>query len=49
MTTIYDGDPTELIEELAKELKKIGDITPPLWASFVKTGTHKERPPARQD
>lgn len=47
--TIYDVDPTELIEELAKELKKVGSIQPPKWASFVKTGAHKERPPARED
>lgn len=47
--TIYDIDPTELIDEVAKELQKIEEITPPEWASFVKTGANKERPPARQD
>lgn len=47
--TIYDIDPTELIERLAKELKKTESINPPKWASFVKTGAHKERPPARED
>lgn len=47
--TIYDVDPTELIEELAKELQKIEEIKPPKWAGFVKTGAHKERPPARED
>ncbi|RME53356.1 30S ribosomal protein S19e [Candidatus Woesearchaeota archaeon] len=36
-----------LIEATAKKLKK--DITPPSWASFVKTGAHKERPPAHPD
>ncbi len=47
--TIYNVDPTELIEELAKELKKAESIKPPEWASFVKTGASRERPPARED
>ena len=47
--TIYDVDATELIEEVAKELKNIESIKPPEWAVFVKTGVHKERPPARAD
>lgn len=46
---MYDIDATELIEELAKELSKIEAISPPAWASFVKTGASKERPPVRQD
>ena len=45
MTTAYDADPQELILKAAEELKKIPDIKPPLWAPFVKTGMHKERPP----
>jgi len=47
--TIYDVDPTELIEEVAKELQKIELIKPPEWAAYVKTGASKERPPARAD
>jgi len=47
--TIYDVEPTDFIEELAKELIKIESIEPPEWAPFVKTGAHKERPPARED
>jgi len=47
--TIYDVDPTELIDEIAKELQKIEEIKPPEWASFVKTGANRERPPARKD
>jgi len=47
--TIYDVDATELIEQIAKELQNIESLNPPEWAHFVKTGTHKERPPARQD
>ena len=49
MATIYDIDPTELIEEAAKELQKIDSVKPPIWATFVKTGHSKERPPARND
>ena len=47
--TMYDVDATELIEEVAKELKKIESVKPPEWAIFVKTGVNKERPPVRED
>ncbi|MFH1324045.1 MAG: 30S ribosomal protein S19e [Nanoarchaeota archaeon] len=47
--TMYDVDATELIEELAKELKKIESVKPPQWAIFVKTGVNKERPPVREN
>lgn len=49
MATIYDVKTDELIEKTAEELKKINEIKPPLWADFVKTGVHKERPPVRKD
>ncbi|MBI2650742.1 30S ribosomal protein S19e [Candidatus Woesearchaeota archaeon] len=49
MTTMYDVDPQGLISETAEELKKIPEIKAPLWASFAKTGMHKERPPANED
>lgn len=49
MTTIYDVDAQELIVKTAEELKKLPEIKPPDWATFVKTGMHKERPPARDD
>lgn len=49
MVTINNVDASELVEKTAEELKKIEDIKPPLWASFVKTGAHKERPPANKD
>lgn len=42
-------DANQLIELLAKELHSIPQIKPPAWAPFVKTGAHKERPPARND
>ena len=49
MPTAYDADPSELIEKASEELKKIEAIKPPVWAAFVKTGMHKERPPVKND
>src|SRR3989338_1005223 len=49
MASVYDCDPSELIEKAAEELKKINNIKAPQWASFAKTGMHKERPPMRND
>ena len=49
MTNIFDVPPNDLIEEAAKQLQKNEHIKPPEWAAYVKTGAHKERPPARDD
>lgn len=49
MATVYDVDASELIKNIAEELKKIDAIKPPVWAPFVKTGVHKERPPVDRD
>ena len=49
MPTVYDVYPNELIEKTAEQLKKIPEIKAPEWAIFVKTGIHKERPPADSD
>ena len=46
MGTIYNCDPSELIEKAAEELKKLEPIKEPDWAPFVKTGVHKEIPPS---
>lgn len=46
---MYDVNPQELILKTAEELKKIPEIKPPVWAAFVKTGMHKERPPVNDD
>ena len=45
----YHIDPRLLNRELAKELKERKIITPPSWVAFVKTGSHRERPPAERD
>jgi len=49
MAIIFKVEPTELIEKTAQELKKIKEIAPPEWASYVKTGMSKERPPVSDD
>jgi len=49
MATIYEVDPTELIEKAAVELAKNENVNAPEWAGFVKTGRHKERAPSRND
>ena len=49
MTTMYDVESQELILKAAEELKKIPDVKPPVWAPYVKTGMHKQRPPVSAD
>lgn len=49
MVKVYDVPADKLIEELAQHLKRVPEIEPPTWASFVKTGSHADRPPQRQD
>lgn len=41
---LYDVPQDQLIEKTADELKKL--VHMPSWAPFVKTGHHKDRPPA---
>ncbi|MBW2971013.1 30S ribosomal protein S19e [Candidatus Woesearchaeota archaeon] len=49
MVSVYDVDAGELIEKVAAELKSQSLVKPPEWASFAKTGMHKERQPESQD
>lgn len=49
MVTVYDVRPADLISKVSGELKKKNEIKMPEWARFVKTGTHKERPPEQPD
>jgi len=46
---INDVAPEQLIKRVAEELKKETLIQPPEWATFVKTGVHKERQPTQDD
>ncbi|MCG2718100.1 MAG: 30S ribosomal protein S19e [Nanoarchaeota archaeon] len=43
--SIFDVDINKLLEKVAEEMKKIEAIKKPDWATFVKTGPGKERPP----
>ena len=49
MVSIYDVEARKLIDAAAAELKKMPELAPPEWASYVKTGVHNERPPAEKD
>ena len=49
MTTVYDVPADHIIRRAAEELKKRKEIVPPTWATFAKTGVHKELPPEDPD
>ena len=49
MTTYNDVPADLLIGVLAEKMHSYDKISPPEWASQVKTGTHRERPPVQQD
>lgn len=49
MTTVYDVPADLLIKRTAEKLKGITEISPPEWASYTKTGRHRERPPVEKD
>ncbi len=49
MTTVYDVNPHDLLTRLKEELKEIGELDPPVWSKYVKTGSHRERPPVQED
>lgn len=50
MPTVYDVQADIFIKRLAMYLKeKFPELTPPPWAQFVKTSSHKERPPQNPD
>lgn len=46
---IVDVPADFLIKTLKDELKEIEIVDPPSWSNFVKTGTHKEKPPMQDD
>ncbi|MCS7125811.1 MAG: 30S ribosomal protein S19e [Aigarchaeota archaeon] len=49
VSPVLSVDAWRLIEKVANYLKENKIIEPPLWAIFVKTGVHKERPPENID
>ena len=38
-----------VIASAAERMKGMSEFRPPEWAGFVKTGTHKQRPPEQKD
>ena len=48
MAKVYDV-PADIFVNRLSEILKNEDITVPEWASFVKTGTHAEKPPQNPD
>ena len=49
MVSVKEVPSQELIERAAAELQKINEIKPPEWATYAKTGVHKERPPVQEN
>ncbi|NPV50048.1 MAG: 30S ribosomal protein S19e [Candidatus Methanofastidiosum sp.] len=49
MTTVYDVPADMLIDGVKEELKNDKNITPPQWATFVKTGSSREKVPDQND
>ncbi len=49
MAKFLEVNPNELVEKVASELSKESDIKAPVWAVFVKTGKHKQRPPVKEN
>ncbi len=49
MVSALDVPPKLLVDRVSEKLKTQGNIKPPLWAGFVKTGAHAERKPQNHD
>ncbi|MCA1813315.1 MAG: 30S ribosomal protein S19e [Halobacteriales archaeon] len=49
MTTPYDVPPQMLIDALAVKLREHPGVQAPEWATFVKTGVHREKAPINRD
>ncbi len=49
MSHPHDVPPAVLLPQLATELRNRSAVTPPPWATFVKTGVHKQRAPVQVD
>jgi small subunit ribosomal protein S19e len=49
MTHPNDVPPSVLLPQLATELRNRQAVAPPPWATFVKTGVHKQRAPVQTD
>jgi len=48
-SSIFDVPGTELVKEIAKDLKQNKGVVEPKFVSFVKTGRSKERAPSQRE
>ncbi|MEM2077745.1 MAG: 30S ribosomal protein S19e [Thermosphaera sp.] len=50
MVNALEAPVDKLLDKLATYIKEnVPEVKPPPWASFAKTGSHKEKPPFNQD
>jgi small subunit ribosomal protein S19e len=49
MTTYHDVPADLLIAEISTRLQGMEKVSPPDWADYAKTGSHRERPPVQAD
>ncbi len=49
MKSIHDFPINDFIDKTAQELKNVTELSPPDWASYCRTGVHKERAPVDKD
>ncbi|MBI4017534.1 MAG: 30S ribosomal protein S19e [Candidatus Aenigmarchaeota archaeon] len=49
MPNAREADPQKIVDVTKEELKSVDSIKAPKWASFVKTGVSRERPPQQPD
>ena len=49
MVTVRDVDARKFIPAVKRELKEIEQLQPPGWATFAKSGVHRQRPPEQTD
>ncbi len=49
MPSQFDARQQDLVIKAADALKQHKEITPPVWAGYVKTGMSRERPPVEKD
>jgi len=49
ITTVFDVPADMLIDGVKEELKSDKNLTPPQWATFVKTGSSREKIPDQSD
>lgn len=47
--TVHEIHSGKFIAHLAEKLKEMNEFQMPAWASFIKTGSSKMRPPERED